>query len=158
MERANRLRLVHAVTYAVLDRFEASAIHWLPSQRLVEPASYLASVVHGAPLRDSAVNVRLFRIADGEPDECVMDTLGLAPLGLPDLQCHFAGLDPGAIADLLLAYAAYCFEKGPVLGDDSLVRGVTDGEEWDCKRAESLVMPQRDVVDIVAGEHAIRHG
>lgn len=157
LDRHVRLRLIHAVAHAVLDLAPVVALSWKASQRLVSPDAYRESLAHGAALVDAAVNVRLFRIADGRPGEHVMDTMGLAALGLRDLQIHFAGLDPQAVAAVLYGYAEYLFAKGDVLTDDSLVRGVESHTEWECKRTEALVEPIRDVVDIIPGTFAIKH-
>ena len=46
------------------------------------------------------LNVRVFKVGDN-PGEMLMDTLGLAAIGLPDLQCHFRDLDLNEVADLL---------------------------------------------------------
>lgn len=157
LERAARLKLLHATVRAVLEHAPVAAIHWEPAQRLVDPAFYVSSLEHGTRLMDAAVNVRVFKVSDGRGGEYVMDTRGLTAFGLPDLQVHFHTLAVPRVAELLFAYAEYTFDKGDVLGDDSIVRGVTGTDEWECRRAKSLVPPLRDVVDIVAGEYAIGH-
>lgn len=155
LDRRVKLRRMHALLLAVAEQVEPLALHWLASQRLVEPARWRESVQHGAPPADHAINVRLFKVPDGHPGEGLMDTLGLTALGLRDLQCHFRGLDVGEVAQLLFAYAGYAFEKGDVLDDDSLVRGVVSHEEWECRLERSLARPDRDVVDLKAGAHAV---
>ena len=80
-----------------------------------------------------------------------MDTLGLAALGLPDLQCHFRGLAPEAVAPLLYNTAYYIFEKGDVIDDGHTVEGVTPGERWPCQHEASLVEPRRVVIDLDPG-------
>lgn len=155
--RRRRLRFVHALLRAAFEQTPVLALHWMPSQRIVHPEAYRESVGHGAPAGDTAINVRLFRIPDGKPGEMLMDTLGLAALGLPDLQCHFTGLNPGDVAPLLFAYAEYLFDKGDVLNDDSMVRGIHDQQEWVVHREESLAPPARDVVDIRPDGHWVEH-
>lgn len=157
LPREDLLKLVHGVLRATLEAVDAVAIHVAAAQRLVEPHFYRESVAHGAGLGDALVNARLFKISDGKPGEMIMDTLGLAPFGLPDLQIHFAGLNPGRIAPVLLTYAEYLFEKGDVLGDDALVRGIESHEEWPCARTKALIAPARDVVDIKPDRWAVAH-
>jgi len=149
---SERLRLVHLCLLAVAELRPPVALHWRPSQRLVEPAAWRASLAHGAPPVDHALNVRLFRVPDGLPGEGLMDTMGLAPLGLPDLQCRFHGLELEQMAQLLFAYGGYLVERGDVLGDDSLVRGLASHEEWECRRGESLAPPLRAAVTLLPDE------
>ena len=144
--RPQRLMRVHLALQAACDLAQPLALHWLPSQRMVDPQAWRESLQHGAPPADHAINVRLFRIADGRAGEGLMDTMGLTALGLPDLQCRFRGLDLGGMAQLLFAYAEYLYEKGDVLGDESLVRGLESYEEWECARGPALVEPQRPAV------------
>lgn len=156
-DRYERLRRMSVVVRALIAHVPTVALHWIPSQRLIDPHAFVQSLAHGSSVTDYAVNVRLFRIPDGEPGETIMDTFGLTPFGLPDLQVHFAGLDPMAVAPVLLHYAEYVFDKGDVLDDEHLIRGVAAHEEWLCQRQESLAPPRRAVVDIHPAEHAVGH-
>lgn len=97
------------------------------------------------------VNVRLFRI-ENDPGVTVMDTIGLHCLGLPDLQCHFRDLDPGAMARVLYDTAAYVFENGDVIEDGHTVAGVGGDEHWRCQHEDALVEPRREVLDIDPGD------
>lgn len=157
LARQDRLRLIHAMVGAVIQQAMPVALHWVPSQRIVEPAFYHESLHHGGGLADAVTNVRLYRIGDGVEGETVMDTLGLAPFGLPDLQIHFTGLDPGALAPVLLSYTEYLFDKGDVLDEDALVRGIEESHEWGVRRQRALAPPARDVVDIRPDDHAVDH-
>lgn len=157
LPRQDRLRLVHAMVGAVIQQAKPLALHWVPSQRIVEPDFYHGSLHHGGGLADAVTNVRLYRIGDGVEGETVMDTVGLAPFGLPDLQIHFAGLDPGALAPVLLSYTEYLFDKGDVLDDDSLVRGIEQNDEWGVRRQRALAPPVRSVIDIRPDDHAVDH-
>ena len=96
-DRYARVRRLCAVVRALLDQLPAVALLWEPAQRLINPRWFTGLLAHGAGVVDYAVNLQLFRIAGGRPGEMLMDTLGLVPLGLPDLQCHFAGARPGRI-------------------------------------------------------------
>lgn len=147
--RAIGLKAVQAVVQAIVARVSATAIHWMPSERLVPPALFLDSLEHGGAPVDHAINVRLFRITGGRPGEGLMDTRGLSAFGLPDLECHFHGLDLGLVARLLFAYGEYLFDKGDVLGDESMVRGTQSHEEWECQRGTSTMGPPRPVVRLL---------
>ena len=80
-----------------------------------------------------------------------MDTLGLHVLGLPDLQCHFTGLDPNGIARILHNTAAYIYEHGDVIDDGHTISG-PDGEAWRCQHEDTLVPPHRLVLDLDPGD------
>jgi hypothetical protein len=147
-DRFVRVQRLCAVLRALLKHAPVAALLWEPAQRLVEPAAFIDSLAHGASVVDHAVNVRLFRITDGRPGEMLMDTLGLTPFGLPDLQCHFAGADPGRMGPVLASYAEYLFDRGDVLDESSLIRGIDSHQEWRCERTDSLAPPDRTVVDI----------
>lgn len=149
LDRAQTLRVAQAAVQAAFGLCSVVAVHWLPSERLVAPEQWHESLSHGGAPADHAINVRLFRVAGGRAGEGVMDTLGLGAFGLPDLECHFHGLDLGLVAQLLFAYAEYLFEKGDVLDADSLVRGTASHEEWECERGEASVAPPRRIVRLL---------
>lgn len=82
----------------------------------------------------------------------LMDTLGLAALGLPDLQCHFRSLTPNEVALLLYSLASYVFEHGDVIANGHTVEGIAAGSRWRCRHEVSLVPPEREVIDIDPGD------
>lgn len=94
--------------------------------------------------------MRLFNI-QGRPGETLMDTLGMAAFALPDLQCHFVGLDPGRVASCLYGYAEYLFQNGRVIDSGHTVQGLTPGSKWSVRSEESLVEPAREVLDLDPG-------
>ena len=76
------------------DRLGA-VLHWIPAQLLLTIERYRAlRSDHGAC--GPVVNVRIAN-ATGRPGELLADTVGLAELGLPDLQLVFTEQDPAAI-------------------------------------------------------------
>ena len=156
-DRFERLRRVNIVLRAVIEHLPVVALHWIPSQRLLDPGFFIESLAHGGSVMDHAVNVRLFNVPDGRPGEKLMDTVGLNYFGIADLQCHFKGVDPSEIAPILAHYAEYVFEKGDVLKDEDLVRGVESHDEWVCHRESSLAQPDRVVVDIRPDKHGVPH-
>jgi len=141
-----RLATFVARVAAAARKLPCTAVWWKPAARLVEPRTLAAAARAGDPLR-VALNIRLFHVENGPADERVMDTLGLEPLGLPDVQCHFRGLDPAAVAALLEETARYLYGEGDVIADGDTVSGV-DGTPWACRRETALVDPPRDVIDV----------
>ena len=151
VERQTRLALIHGALQAILDLTPVLAIHWFTSQRYVNPDEYLAARDEGDPLYP-AVNVRMFRIEDQAPGELIMDTVGLARLGLPDLQCHFTGIEPGQVAGLLYGYADYLFANGNVIEDGHTVQGVDPESRWLAHHEIAVVKPEREVIDLDPGD------
>ncbi|MFN7133560.1 MAG: DUF4261 domain-containing protein, partial [Myxococcales bacterium] len=149
LERDERMELFYGFVRAVLDEAPVLALHWLPSQRLVEPRTFLQALHEERPLLAATVNVRMFQPRGGGAEERVMDTMGLAAFGLPDLQCRFRDRDPGKVAALLYNIAHYVFENGDVLADGNTVPGTEPGEQWPCKRVAASSPPNRQVVEIV---------
>ena len=152
LHRRDRLRLFQAVVSAVLAVAPCLAIHWRPSQRLVEPDGYRRARLDGSDPLYPAVNARLFRVENSEQGDTVMDTLGLAALGVPDLQCHFRGLDCGKVAAMLLDSADYLFEHGDVIADGHTIQGLAPEQRWRCRHEDALVGPPRVVLDLDPGD------
>jgi hypothetical protein len=152
LERAARLALIQGVLHAVLEEAPPLAMHWFNSQRYVDPQRYLDA--RNGPDVDplyAAFNVRLFRIENQTPGEMIMDSVGLARFGLPDLQCHFKDLEPGEVAGLLNAYIDYIFNNGDVIEDGHTVQGLTPDSKWRAQHEASLVKPDREVLDLDPG-------
>jgi hypothetical protein len=127
------------------------AIHAPLSQRMVEPAAFLQGQSPGGDFMCGAVNVRLYKVEDQGAGCQLMDTLGLAALGLPDLQCVFRGIDPNDLGAVLWDYSYYLYEKGDVIVDGDVIKGLRQGEHWTCGRQQSLAEPERIVLDIYPG-------
>jgi hypothetical protein len=149
--RDHRLDRLDCFLRAVITSSPPLALHWLGSERVVEPSAYLATTRLVDRLATGFVNVRLFRVEGRRPGECVMDTLGLASFGLPDLQCHFVGLETEKVATVLYNYAGYVFEEGDVLEDGNTVEGAVPGSKWRCRHEMALVGPERPVIDFHPG-------
>ncbi|MGC4090131.1 MAG: DUF4261 domain-containing protein [Polyangiaceae bacterium] len=150
-----RLSLFESCLRGVLDAAPCSAIHWRESGRIVDPEAWQRDFDSGDAAERffaGAVNVRLFKMQDGASDDVMlMDTLGLGALGLPDLQCHFHGFDPGQVARVLYNTAWYVFEQGPVLEDGHTLDGVGRGSKFRCQHELSLARPERMVIDLDPG-------
>ena len=142
-----RLSLFNKVIRAVLGIIPCEAIYWQHSQQFTTPTAYLNNP---NPLF-GALNVRMFNIANRAANEVVMDTMGLATFGLPDIQCHFIQLDPDKVAQLLYNIGTYLFEKGDVIADGHTVPGIDNNSRWQCQHEDSLVAPEREVLDLNPG-------
>lgn len=156
LDYRERLDLFQRALRGVLECVDCMAIRWRPAERIVSPAGWCATFDAGNPAHlfaAGAVNVRMFNIAndDARDGEMVMDTLGLGALGLPDLQCHFAGLEANSVARLLYNTAWYLFNEGDVIEDEQTVDGVTPGSRWRCQHEDSLIGPERVVLDLDPG-------
>ena len=93
------------------------------------------------------INIRFFNAGE---QGLIMDSLGLAALGLYDVQCHFFDLDPNKVSSQLYNIAYYVFDEEPQFENGHTVAGV-DNESWKVLYASSLVAPTRDILDIDPG-------
>jgi hypothetical protein len=127
---------------AVLDTWLASidhdireriVLHWMPAKQLLSYHQYQFLRTELGPC-GPAVNVRVAN-ATGRPGELLADTIGLAELGLPDLQILFSDRDPADVVRQLRAY----------------VRRLFVGDRLDCTWIEepSLVPPERDALTLL---------
>jgi hypothetical protein len=144
---AERLNAFVARVAAAAAAHACVAVWWKPADRLVSPAALAVAARDQEPLA-VAINLRLFHVETGKPDERVLDSVGLDALGLPDVQCHFrGGLDPALVASVMAELAQYLYDEGDVIGDDDTVAG-PDETRWACRREEALVDPPREVIDV----------
>ncbi|HUJ63249.1 MAG TPA: hypothetical protein VLX92_32345 [Kofleriaceae bacterium] len=128
------LALLDAVLFSFDESDRATAVlHWLPAQQLMTFEHYLSLRTHLGPC-GPAVNIRVAN-ATGRPGELLADTVGLAELGLPDLQIVFSDRDPAEI----------------ILRLRLLVRAMFVGERLDCSWVEetALVPPARDALTVL---------
>jgi hypothetical protein len=149
IEPARRLRVFMAALAGLITQAPPRAIQWWPAQRIVDPAAFLRDVAEDPQAFSTAVNVRNFSIAEGD-DESVMDTMGMAKLGLPDIQVHFRGRDLDDMAGTILGTARYLFDNGDLIEDGHTV-GV---ERWVARHEVALIDPERDVLDLDTGDIA----
>ena len=137
INHASLLLAFLAVLDTVLFSLEApirdrAVLHWIPAQQLLTFEHYLRLRTDLGPC-GPAVNIRILN-ATGRPGELVADTIGLAELGLPDLQIVFSDRDPSDV----------------VLRLQLLVRNMFVGDRLDCSWVEepSLVPPARDALTL----------
>ncbi|MES1239768.1 MAG: DUF4261 domain-containing protein, partial [Chloroflexota bacterium] len=150
-----RLPAFQAVLAAAVELMRPDALHWVQGERLVEPSTYLADANADPTAFESTVNVRYITLAD-RPGEQLMDTVGLAPYLVPDVQMHFTTLEPDFVAGKLLGIARYLFDNGDVILDGHTVPGLVEGEKWPCRHEEPLLGPARVVLDIDPWPHGPR--
>lgn len=152
LNRRVRLQLIHGMALALMDILPVIAIHWLPSQRLLQPAFYKEGAEQGHLLVTSAVNVRMFKFENTE--QRLMDTVGLRSFGLPDLQCHYQHADPMQVGVFLFECAEFIFDKGDIIKPNDTIQGFDESQRFRCNREMSMVEPSRVVVDVVPGDFA----
>jgi hypothetical protein len=115
---------------ASVDDLRPSVLHWLPAQRVMPFSTYRLLRMELGPC-GPAINVRISRAGDSDT---VADTVGMADLGLPDLQTLATGRDPAALAFRLV----------------HLARRMFVGDKLDCAWVEeaSYSPPCRDVLTL----------
>lgn len=152
LEPQSRLRLFTGALRAVLEAAPCDAIYFRESDKLVEPKAYLAAIDEGAILY-GAMNIRFYNVegTGSGRRESLMDSIGLAALGIPDVQCHFYDLEPNEVAGPLTDIAYYLFQQGDVIADGETV-GFTEDMRWRCEHQYALTAPRRVVIDIDPGE------
>jgi hypothetical protein len=151
LERQIRSKQFRGFLRAVQETMPADAIHFMNSGVVVNPAEFLRhqQATDGMEMM-GGINVRLFRI-EGTDGDCLMDTMGLAVFGLPDIQCHFRQLDCGEMAHKLYDIAFYLFGKGDVIKNGETVEGFDASQRWKCQHEMALVGPERVVLDLNPG-------
>ena len=151
-----RLGVCQRIAVALIRATGPLAVHWRPSQQLLEPRQLAESLIQdgfGSPL-PGGFNVRFFQLEYDDPSEdreLLMDTVGLGDLGLADLQCHFRGLDPEEVSRTLYETGCYQYEHGLVVPDGDTVQGPRVDDRWACTHATALAPPERGVVDLDPG-------
>ena len=154
LEPRTRVALFFGVLKLVSECLPPVAIHCQHAERIVDPAA----VLNASPESDAdaflaaVLNVRLFRVENAESEQTLMDTRGLAALGLPDLQIHFRDLDPGQVAGHLYGMAVYIYTNGDCIEDGQTVQGLTEDDAWKCQHEPSLAAPSRVVIDNDPGD------
>ncbi len=153
LARKVRLDVLRRSLAAFIETLQPTAMLCPLIQQVIDPAEFLAGVSEPINRLFGFLNVRLFRVEDRRENEVVMDTLGLAAIGLTDVQCHFAGLDATEMANLLHRVGAYIFDQEPAIKDGHTVEGLDDGR-WIARHEDALVGPERTVLDLDAGAPA----
>jgi hypothetical protein len=133
VNHAAMLLAFQAVLDAVLgsiDDLRPTVLHWLPAQRVMPFSTYRLLRMELGPC-GPAINVRIAQVGDADT---VADTVGLADLGLPDLQTLATGRDPAMLAFQLV----------------HLARSMFVGDKLECAWIEeaSFSPPRRDALTV----------
>ncbi len=139
---SERVEAFHAALSLVIDLFRPVAI-W----NARTPHMVAVERVAKDPLA-ALVNVRLFRVVDMADGTVLMDTVGLAPLGLLDLQCVTSRVEPNALAKVLYDAAAFLVKEGDVIADGDTISGLSVDDRWKCRVETSEVSPVRPVLNL----------
>lgn len=146
-----RVSIFHGVLRAMIEITDPVALVFKHTQQIVAPADYLAACPKDPIFRPGSLNVRFFNISNSDGD-MIMDTRGLEEIGLHDLQCHFRNLDPTEVSRVLYNTGLYIFEKGAVIESGQTVKGIQPDSKWVCQFEDSLLEPNREVLDINPGK------
>lgn len=152
LEPKSRLQLFTGALRAVLEAAPCDAIYFRESDKLVEPGPYLAAIEDGNLLY-GAMNIRFYNVegtGHGQ-EERLMDSIGLAALGIPDVQCHYYALTPSEVAGHLMDIAYYLFTHGDIIEDGETV-DLSEDMRWRCEHQYALAGPHRAVIDLDPGE------
>ncbi len=142
----DRLRLFRALGTGLVELTRPVALYSRAAGALYDPQHWLEIQRSGYEYY-GLFNVRSFNV-EGTADDAVMDTLGLGIFGVPDLQCHFRNLDRDEVASLLYNIGIYLMQNGDVIESGHTIQGLFEGSKWRCNHEESLIAPDREVVDI----------
>lgn len=141
----DRYQMIKEIAVACADLSHPLVCHWKEAGCLVEPSALAARLAQ-------ACNVRTYQI--GISGDHLMDTLGLAAIGLPDVELTFSRLSPDAVANFLYTTAAYLFERGDVIADGDTVPG-PEGAKWKTAHGVATLPPARTVVRVsITGTYA----
>lgn len=104
-----------------------------------------------------AVNIRFFKIRG--TDDCMVDSVGMSTLFLPDVQYHYHGLKVEAVVKHAYDVLIYMFDQDCPFENGDSVAGLREGQyddavPWKVYYEEALIQPVRQVVDIDTGEYA----
>jgi len=115
---------------ACCEDLRPAVLHWMPAQRVLAFSNYRMLRMEQGPC-GPAINVRIAAISD---HDVIADTIGLAGLGLPDLQAVAHDRDPVELASLLVRLAKSMF--------------VGDALDYAWIEEQSLVLPFRDAITV----------
>ncbi len=114
---------------------------------------------HSIPRKDRfiyfAVNVRFFNIEG--VDECLIDSLGMSTLLLPDVQYHFKNtMDPNWVVNHAYNVLTYIFDNDCPFESGHTVDGIVNGQmsrelQWKVQFEDSIIQPKRPLMDVNMG-------
>ncbi|MDR2527708.1 MAG: DUF4261 domain-containing protein [Synergistaceae bacterium] len=129
------------------------AVYPHASGKLLTPERALNNPYSGPPrFVWFGVNARFFNVQNTQ--DSLIDTLGLYAIGLPDVQYHFRGIEPGKVVRHAYNTAIYQLENETPIQSGDAIDGVEPGSSWTCQYERALVQPVREVLDVATGKHA----
>ncbi|MEG0974098.1 MAG: DUF4261 domain-containing protein [Comamonas sp.] len=149
LETEERLEVIQAVMHVMIENGGITAISQTNAGCLIKPERYISMHAEGS-VYYGVLNVRFFNISN-HPGEMLMDSLGLATFGLPDVQCHFKALNPPEVSRFLFNTAAYLIQNGDVIQDGHTLPSIDGQGKWPCQHEEALIPPERMVLDVNPG-------
>lgn len=159
LEYKHRCELLVGWLQVAASLFPNCTAVWIPSAGKLHTKDQVVN--NDVPDNDKfvylCVNVRLFNI-EGTGD-MLIDSLGLYAIGLPDVQYHFHGLEPNAVATHAYNVLSYIFDKDAPIKSGETIDGLEEGRisrqvQWKCQYEEALIQPAREVMDVCPGEYA----
>ena len=149
LETEERLEILQAVMHVLIENGGVTAISQSNAACLINPARYIEAHAEGF-IYYGVLNVRFFNISN-RPGEMLMDTLGGAAFGVPDVQCHFRAIDPAEMSAYLYNTAVYLLQHGDVIADGHTLPSIDEHSQWPCQHEDALIAPERVVVDVNPG-------
>lgn len=144
---------------ALLELYPScEAVYFLNSGKLILAETIRSGKVQGLDRYiQYCVNARFFNIT-GTNDH-VVDTLGLSLLYIEDLQYHFHDMDPNWVVGHAYSTASYILSGDRPVKNGDTIDGIADGRlvqdiQWKCQFEDSLIGPDRPVLDVCMGEYA----
>jgi len=140
----DRYELISTVVPAFAELTEPTAIHWEPAGCILQPARLKRRL-------SFFCNVRVHEITNRRGFE-LMDTLGLAALGLADVQCLYRKRVSSEMARWMYSFGRQIFEKGDFINEGDAIPGPDPAQRWVCRHALAMIPPVRSVIDIEPAE------
>lgn len=149
-----RLRKLAEVVRAATELLSPKALLWRSAQRVVSVQSFLDAtepfdVERLLPL---VTAIRHIRVANGTREERLIDSLGLADFGIPDVQMHFRELSPTEALSAVYAVAETLWRRGPPGEELQTLGGIEGLPNCLVNHAPALREPERVVLDLDPGD------
>ena len=159
LDTEHRTKLLMNWLEVVTEIFKDCKAVWVPSGGKLIPAELIRSgkVEKQDRFVCYCVNTRFFKVENTE--EMLVDTHGMCAVGLPDIQCHFKGLDPDAVMNYIYNIALLVMQSGTQIKNGDTIEGlngdtIDENILWTCRYEDAMVAPMRAVIDICPGENA----
>ena len=149
LDTEDRLEILQAVMHVMIENGGVTAISQSNAVCLINPQRYVQTHADGY-IYYGVLNVRFFNISN-HPGDMLMDTLGAAAFGVPDVQLHFKALEPAQVTPFLFNTGVYLIQNGDAIQDGHTLTGVDGRSKWPCQHEEALIGPERLVLDVNPG-------